>query len=63
MINDVDQMSGAVTYFAAKINGHIIGGQYLTETIANEHGSKMCKEGDQMVVVPVTSSGQEILLG
>lgn len=63
MINDVDQMSGAVTYYAAKINGQIIGGQYLTETIASEYGSKMCKEGDQMTIVPVTSGGQEILLG
>lgn len=63
MINDIDQMSGAATYYAAKINGQLMGGQFLSEAIAGEHGSKMCKEGDNMVIVPVTSAGREILLG
>jgi len=63
MNNDIDQMSGATQYYAAKINGQLMGGQFLSESIASDHGSKMCKEGDQMVIVPVTSSGQEILLG
>lgn len=63
MTNNADQLSGATTYYAAKINGTVIGGQYLTETLASEYGSKQCKAGDQMVIVPVTSNGQEMLMG
>lgn len=63
MTQTIDQLSGATPYYAAKINGQVVGGQYLSESIANEHGIKLCKEGDAMIVVPVTSRGQEILLG
>lgn len=63
MLNEIDQMSGAVKYYGVKINGNLKGGAFLSESAASQHGQPMCVEGDTMIVVPVTSDGQEILLG
>jgi hypothetical protein len=63
MNNEVDQMSGAVRYYRAKVNGTFIGRQYLSEAEAIQNANRVCDENDVVTAVPVISSGQEILLG